>query len=1035
MKELLSQKLANPSQTPYSKGGEIFMEGKPDMAPQNSQPTNPEHSEKAFQAPKLGMEKPVSAERQAAARKAWEEFDKTFNIGRVLSVDERRVREEIIKRGLPPIAGGTTDVPPGGGEPPAPPVGGPAEQPPTSEESGATEEEETSGSIFEGIPEPALRAEDILRMTPEEITAAQSKINTLRAQIEAFKRAEATRLLNPQEAYDNLNNAIARGEIDIISAQPYLAALGTGAIGFQRQRVPLDMLAAQDIERETEDGTWQRTERLKEIIRTVDPDRQLDESLIRLIAHNREASEVFLDKIISKPFASEGSDYSLSFFAAINLQSFLTEVRQTSEEGPKRYADYVQLHETALRFHQMNKTLITASGNVDAFIEMTRSVNPDHLDTATRIDGVEEVRQLLEMAYGRTYSETDIVDSENFKPKIIAWAENNFRKRAEQGRIKSSFEDEQGNLRNLEEWEITRALSFGRYIHSSFYRHSELISWHHVPEAAVSWLRSFPTETVVRILTGFKWLSQRFKVGEGRGGPELAYLIQQKLEAEYKSKINKLGKLDIRKDILPVGLYRGGGFDKGWRTLWSYLSASPMRLDITDDILQRFPKELMGDAKAFIDAKRQEGKPVLLGEFLAAQGFTAQKFFAQEIKVKGFELPERYSPWDKNKQNKMMEGLLLPLLGWHSKDPVKTAKESYVFNKDDFVYNQEEDQINLALGVMINGPVELTDTVKTLLWEKVAEFLPLRIAYFLSEEGVKPRPNPEKPGEVIKGLDHYEDFKGEKGNLFSDEFESKLIVAQSLRMQEQKKNPKRSIKLEDDFLTNAGMNEAEMQFVRELQKLGKDNAGELAKISFPHIPFLEDVPFQEANYIPLGSEVFPRRMGNDLRGYKEASDALNVILDNTGQKYEQVFEAMHKIVSAISSPEGMPSAQEVGLPIFESYLQMGEQDGWSKFPFVKSALNALNIPVSEFQKIFGANANVYDESDLSLLIREAAKTGLVRFRKLPHEDMSQMRKLLKSLGAEPQNVFFREARNAILLYLMFAAFAFATKTATEKTTA
>lgn len=103
MKELLRQALTNLSRTPYSRGGDIFMEEKPDMSSTNSQPTNPEHAEKAPQAPKLGVEKPVSAERQDAVRKAWKE-----QVGdRTLSVDESRTLKMLIERGALPFSGGS----------------------------------------------------------------------------------------------------------------------------------------------------------------------------------------------------------------------------------------------------------------------------------------------------------------------------------------------------------------------------------------------------------------------------------------------------------------------------------------------------------------------------------------------------------------------------------------------------------------------------------------------------------------------------------------------------------------------------------------------------------------------------------------------------------------------------------------------------------------------------------------------------------------------------------------------------------------
>lgn len=929
------------------------------------------------------------------------------------------------------------------------------------------------GRIFETItlPSPLMHP----GMTPEDIELLPQRIEALAKYRQRMIDSEIAGVYDPKDAFDRIESLIDSGAINPVDAQPYIRELRARAITQEMRRgVPVHIKIAQEADEEirqmrkqglSEEEIGNRIlDRLKKIIGMINPDVQIDDSLLNLIARYKEPSAMFLDKIISKPFDTEGKDYRLSWYAEINLEAFLTQVKQVDLqedigklEEKKRYVQYGRLHETALRFHQMNKTIIAQSGNINAFIEMTRAVNAEeNLQTLTTIDGVEVMRQLLEMAYGRTYAETDIIDGDNFRLKILEWAAEQFRYLVGRGIIKSNFQavdeqgepltDAQGNpiLRNLEEWEIRRAIAFGRYIHASFYRHSELLTWRHVEEPYQGWLKSPPTETVVKALGGYKWLDKRFKVGETRGGPELAHLIQTKLERNARAerwKINKLGKLDIKTELLPVGIFNAGGFDKGWRTLWSYLSASNMKVEVTDAFLQQLPEKLREKTREFINKKREEGKPLLLGELLADQEFVAQELSTQRVMVRGYKLPERYSPWDENNQMKLMQGLLFPLLGLRPKQGALKKIEERIekrevfdpFGTEYFDYDPASDQINLALGVMIQGPVVTSEQIKTRLWQKVADFLPLRIAYFLSDDEVDKSGNVIRQG--VRGLPNYDQFKGTYGTLLKEDFEKKLILAQRLRFEVQSATPNQRISLTDNFLRDAGMTAQEILFTRQIQALGLRNAGEFAKIRFPHIPFLDDVPFQKANYKILGPEVFPRRMGSDLSGYSEGNNALTAILDNIGQPYEKIFENMHKIVSSISTAEGTPLAQNMTLPIFESYLQMGEQEWWSKVPFIKTALNALNIPVSELQKIFSANANVYDESDLSLLIREAAKTGMFRFKKLQHEDMSQMQTLLRRLGAEPRNVLFREVRNAILLYLMLAAFGFIGKTVPKELTA
>ncbi|MEK7450460.1 MAG: hypothetical protein AAB662_00810 [Patescibacteria group bacterium] len=98
-----TRELTTQARERYSKGGDNFMatEGQSDMPP-NSQPTNPEHAGEVPQASGLGVEKPVSVERQATAREAWEEADR----GKTLTFEEGYVRKQMIERGLGPVVGG-----------------------------------------------------------------------------------------------------------------------------------------------------------------------------------------------------------------------------------------------------------------------------------------------------------------------------------------------------------------------------------------------------------------------------------------------------------------------------------------------------------------------------------------------------------------------------------------------------------------------------------------------------------------------------------------------------------------------------------------------------------------------------------------------------------------------------------------------------------------------------------------------------------------------------------------------------------------
>lgn len=902
------------------------------------------------------------------------------------------------------------------------------------------EEPHRTSLIFDDVLEPVYSEEAIkdLGLTNEQKEAVREKIGMLKNFRDVIRDGDKRGLLDAEKAFQSLVEAATQGKIDRAMAQDYMDALAKRALDAVRQRswerMPEERRIAEEIRRITD--RWERLEALKNTIDGLAPDLgPIDQSLLRLIAEDEEAAEMFVDRIISKPLASPDAHYELSWYASINLQAFFTEVSAVNRD---RFLKYVDKKEATLRFHEMNRTIISESGNIDAFLGITRTVTPNHIQTVSSEDGVEMVRQLIELAYGRLYAKTNRVTGDNFEPEIMGWVTEQFKQLAKEGVVKSRFKDADGNSRSLEEWEINRAIAFGRNIHASFYRHSELISWSNVPEEFEGWLKSLPTETVVRVMGGLKWLTYRFRVGSVRGGPQLVSLLYDKIKEEnYKTNLTKIGALDIRRDILPTGFFRAGGFDKGWRTFWDYLGSDAMRITIPDP--EDFPEEVRDGVKKFLD-EHNGVKEANLGGFLIRQEYAAQILASEKAKIAGVDLPEELRQYDSDKQKEMVEKVLLRLLGgWRSKNTDKTNHKDYAFNKDDFEYDGSQDQINLSLGVLISFGAS-SEFVKTILWHKVADFLPLRVAYFLSDEGVEVDSNTgkvkRKLGQVernggVKGIlekEKFRQFRGEGKSLFDSVFEGKLIKAQLLRIQAQKNTPNRRINLEK-FYDQVGLTDLEKELVGELQNLGRQNARELAKMSFPHIAFLDDVAFQKANYITLGAEVFPRRMGGDFSAYYKTNEAFNGIASNLGQPWEEgIMKGLSGIVDNMSTPEGYLTAQDVALPILQSCLELGAQWVWTRWPVVKTVANFLGKPASHLQAIFGTNAPADDESELNLKAKAAAEKGIIRKEKMPGKEKSQLDELLGKVGGRWYNVLWREIRNALVLYFMLMSFEFAKKT-------
>ncbi|MCL5434779.1 MAG: hypothetical protein M1405_00080 [Patescibacteria group bacterium] len=1033
----------------------------------------------------------------------------------------------------PPVRGaGPPASPPGGdgggNEPPAPPVTPPGgeggngngdenpreEQEPANEGADAAHEPESPTSAADPISKALSRIPEDLTKDEKDfisenygedaedlIKRATEQRRALKLYADQFREERFDRLFDPERSYYKLSEAIRMGEVSAVEAEELRMAIATSAVAERlRRQPPEERDEIRDLLERTKDGTpeakLERRNGLKGWIERINPDYiTVDPNFMRAVAEDPEAAEMFLDKIISKPFASPEDQYSLSFYAAINLSGFLTEVNAVSRQ---RHTDYVRKKEASLRFHEMNRTIISESGNLEAFLSISRSVTPQHIQTATEITGAAHMRHLIESAFKRLYAAKNQVEEHDFPEQIIERSIRQFYRDAGyelvvepgenegkwvyKGRdvIKSEFRDADNNKRPLEVWEIERAVAFGRNMSAAFYRLSELVSWSHVSPEAPEWLKSMPSETVVRNLGGLKMLQERFKYGQTKGGPQFVALLYDKLQKGFKDKskdynekhekdgermITKIGKLSILTDILPTGFYKASGFDKGWRTIAAYLDTKVASITIPDSNIfpnltkKDFP-EL--DPKNFPDYKPEDvpgmvrkaieelmgkikGNETTLYRFLLSQELAAQLATAvsdKEATAAGVLTPKEDRPFNAKIQKILVEQALMPLLGYkyNPEGAKKRAKEKnpqeanwigpWEYKGDAEAGDRMVDQINLSLGILI-GNGSSSERVKTALWKKTASFLPLEVGQLLSEAGVR---------ELIDDYDVHkapnEKIQGEGEFLFSDEFERKLFRAEQSRIRAQVQEQERAVGAEakaeriagrielDSFLATAGLDADEIAFVRKLQKFGKDRAEQLAMVSFPHIPFLEDVPFDKADYISLGAEVFPRRIGRDFSGYAKATEEGGNIIGHLELPYENFLEIVGKVEDSLSGPEGSIAAQDLGSTFLKTYIDLAKQWGITRLPLVKGVREFRGLPTSGFQKIFGREAPSWGPTEINHEVNVALGKGLIRREIIPGEKESQTDEILHHARAAWLNVLNEQGPKGLMFLIMTALFKF-----------
>jgi len=932
-------------------------------------------------------------------------------------------------------------------------------------------------SVFGNAPASSEMAQKILEARMSQLKGARNFLDGVEMNARAFRRS-------PEQSLSEIIEGVKAGRIDPITAEPYIQRLAEVASKQKKEMGEEESRRWENIIANIESKTgYERTKMLKDIIEKLNPDGQLPDEFFELVARDDEASEQLVAKIVYKPFPTPEAEYSLSFYASINFESFLTAVgnvkekidgKESNERSNKRRQNYKEQHEMALRLHEANKAIVTQSANIEGLMNIARTITPERLQTGIELDGVEQARQICETAFSRLYANYDRLQAQRYQTEIADWSRDTFRSEIAKAGIKSRFKGADGKQRDLEDWELERAFGLGRNYQATLLRVPEFVSWGNIPKPTEEWLRSPTAETLTRIIGGLKLLQGRFRSAVTKGGPTYIHLLNTEAAKNYKGGLNKIGVLDIRKELIPLSLFSAGGFEKGWRPVGSYLNTPFMRIDISklreslrqmrggkkgipENVLDDYLTQQKHGDKSLEDDPNNSSTQVNLGEFLVYNTGLLNEFFGQEISIKGITIPKELTPTDYDNSKLVMEDMILPLMGFSLKPEkakefadlrgriekyeakglsikvgekarkdlfkghfVKNEKGENIYDYDFYNYDPNKDQIDFSLGLILStGGV--SRNIKTLLWQKIADTMPLKIAHYLSEEGVK-------------NLDGYKSVEGEKlsdggARLFKQDFENKLIRLHMIRMREQKKvfeitnEGKRHQALRlSDYFEEAGLTTPEEQkFIKELQKLGKEKAADLAQVDFPHVAFLDDVPFQKSEYGNLGPEVYARRM-NDQRGYSEARDAAGGLVEHLGAPWGEVKKHLKEMSGALSGPEGSQTAQNVAAKLVKPYLMMAEQFQKARIPGYKMIAELFNKPTSQLQKLFTTNSISWNIREMSVNIRDlAADDGLIRNEKLPGEKKSQVQQLSADFRARPLNVIGSELLNMLMMYLFFVS--------------
>lgn len=941
MKEITNRKLANPSQTPYSKGvprfdrgGDIFMEGKPDMTPaRNQQPANPEHTERI---PAQNQPRIRGGLTPEAFEAVWENYLGTREAQGKIPSDEMQTLKIMRESGIPPI-GGATQQP----EEPIAETGGTAQSGQNildaqarslvqrfNQEGGSQSRER----IQQFRNDLSLRIDELMReqwvlgdspdvATPEGKARIDAQIDELNNRISQIQGIIAEMFPRQERGWrDPLVGRLVEESQMFVDA-----LLGRG----------LRIDQVNDLTKLTQGERTRRFTLVREIKAFIENSPSLESSsfnsdILLAVRHFKELREELVSDIMFKSFQdrSETNEYEVNLYADSNLNTLLGFMNKDDNE---RYRYFFSLR-TATRFFQsMNATVL--KGTFDSFGHSAENINYQHFENMRDIRGSGLAMRLYEQAYKDILAQDKRVTQDKIA-RIKEYVETTFKEMNEAGLITSEYVQYREDSK-MEDWEIQRALAAGRSFLNITLRAAENIATGQVPSDRKRYT-SPPQEDMVRILNWNQWLLARFTVGggtEGRHGEEFLKMTTDKYQEflRYKgaklgaNKITEFGGVDVRK-MEDGSQYKTSGVYSGWRL------------------------ENMAFNEIAFD---YNGRRFTIQEF---RDQSAVKDRVKEIKDR-IERRKTANP---------------------SADPKNLVTEEDQREYRD-VLMPVINNLNFALSMLLkNGDFGAQDNklgylLREEIWKKIARTnVPLMIDYLTDIKYADGTPKADK-AESIQTL---------RSNLvpeWNDEqweiFRKKVLVRFERTIKEGMLREGEILSpLDSRYELDPDERSMEDAIKREAVKL----APHLADIIFPYTPFMNDMPFEKFQYQYAGQTFYKRRTTGDLGGFNKGQNAYTKILSNPGGiPAKDAVQAMGEIVAGIEGPEGPRTGIESNFPTFNALLDVVTTDPGKRQAMFKMLLEVTRKETSIAQRWQGIKADSFTESEAANLIDDTLRAGIL----------------------------------------------------------
>ncbi|MBI2337826.1 hypothetical protein HYU95_01450 [Candidatus Daviesbacteria bacterium] len=531
-----------------------------------------------------------------------------------------------------------------------------------------------------------------------------------------------------------------------------------------------------ELEGQLEGASEQDKERIKLEIRkravalqktmTAPEDEPIPDDILKAIGRDKVATEEFVSRLIVS--YQEDDPYQMrGFYGPINLDKFLKLNQDIDPDRMERLKNLIQANQA---FHNMNYII---KRSFEQFIEQSRALLPRHFEVVMELPGVDAVFR----AYERFTKEELGIETrvtENAFIKIEKEIMKLFKEKAEAQKL--GIKGFIGG--DLEEWEVNRALIYGRSLYRLSVRAAEVIAQselHPDQEKIIS----PPQKELTQVMHTLKYVNFRFKPGESRGGVELIEEVRdkrkQKRREKGKVRIKTLEGTDVDMRELQEIISSRGVFAT-WRNAHALLSEVKFRDGGKTTDVVRFFRDHEEEIKRF----KELGESDDAGwkrEYRRAGGDT------KDPKKK-----KDFAQWRKEQVGKLFK----PLLEGNS----------------------------IALGILVSGNgLSVPTELKELIWEKIAELNPGVMASLLTRLEID---------REVKNADRIKDVKSLEEILvrhFGTEDQKKLLfeaeVSDELRKKlspEELRNPIIALLKREDSLDQQIQIEADGQKKESLKE-------------------------------------------------------------------------------------------------------------------------------------------------------------------------------------------------------------------------